>query len=153
MADGECVIYTFDRDLPCLWPNSSACPEHWSCFPQDGIGAEPDGFAWLHFGHSTAWTKTVVLVVSPVTVYWETMNLLCAGQIVRLCLRAATWRLNGHHGDKLDGAAERHNPLSTDIEKDRPLTRPKMAWFLLVLSAMGFLGFSVWMAHVPKSIL
>ena len=56
-----------------------------------------------------------------------------------------------HHGDKLDGAAERHNPLSTNIEKDRPLTRPaKMAWFLLVLSAMGFLGFSVWMAHVPE---
>ena len=58
-----------------------------------------------------------------------------------------------HHGDKLDGPAERHNPLSTDIEKDRPLTRPaKMAWFFWCFLPWDFwASVSGW--HMYQSIL
>ena len=49
ITNGECVIYTFDRERSCHWPDTGACPEHWSCFPLDGTGEDPDGFCVASF--------------------------------------------------------------------------------------------------------
>lgn len=46
---GECVIYTFDLEQSCIWPDSSSCPEHWTCFPSDATGENPNGFCAASF--------------------------------------------------------------------------------------------------------
>lgn len=46
---GDCIIYTFDPNTSCTWPNSDPCPELWSCFPEDGVGEISSGFCVASF--------------------------------------------------------------------------------------------------------
>ena len=49
LENGACVIYTFDTSRTCSWPDSTSCPDFWSCFPSDGLGLSSDGFCVASF--------------------------------------------------------------------------------------------------------